>query len=153
MHWFDDQPPPRKLEAPPQKEAPPQLLDGTMRALLVLLAAAVAGYFLLPDGNSGQRQDIYGGIEPADVFGLRPKGEGDTEARGRLRLPDSVGNARVPDLSHPYRDPDDPAGWQGRHQKGAGDGVHYERYYQEGPRQFSRCPAEGCPPVRGMRPW
>jgi hypothetical protein len=94
MHFFDNSPPPRKPEAPPQKEAPPQLLDGPMRLLLVLLAAAIAGYFLLPGDSGGQRQDIYGGVEPVDVFGLRPRGDGDAEARSRLRLPEAVGNAR-----------------------------------------------------------
>jgi hypothetical protein len=124
-------------------------MDGTMRVLLVLLAAAVAGYFLLPGGSGGQRQDIYGGAQPADVFGLLPRGDGDTEGRSRLRLPNGVGNARVPDLTRSYRDPNGPGSGEFR----GSDGRHYERYYQEGPRQFSRCPAEGCPPARGMRPW
>jgi hypothetical protein len=123
-----------------------------MRLLLVLLALAVAGYFLLPYPSRDadrQRQNIYGGIEPTDVFGLRPQGQGDTEAQPRLHLPEGVGNARVPDLSRSYRDPDGP----GRGEYRGSDGRNYERYYQEGPRQFSRCPAEGCPPARGMRPW
>jgi hypothetical protein len=82
-------------------------MDGTMRVLLVLLAVAVAGYFLLPGGTSGQRQDIYGGAEPADVFGLRPQGQGDTEASPRLRLPPGVGNGMAPER---YRNPPDDDG-------------------------------------------
>jgi hypothetical protein len=76
-----------------------------MRLLLVLLGVVVAAYFLLPGGTSGQRQNIYGGIEPADVFGLRPQGQGDTQARGRLRLPEGVGNGMAPER---FR------GWDGR---------------------------------------
>jgi hypothetical protein len=110
MHFFDNEPP-RKQEALPQKEAPPQLLDGTTRVLIVLLGLAVLGYFALPypardDADTGrQRQNIYGGIEPADVFGLRPSGRGDTEARSRLRLPEGVGNGMAPER---FR------GWDGR---------------------------------------
>jgi hypothetical protein len=119
-----DQPPPRR-DAPPSRLR----LDGTDRALLAGLGVALLGYlalhFLVP---AEPRQNIYGGVQPYDAFDLR---QGDGNIEGRLRVPPSVGNGMAPDRS---RD-------------------RYERYYQEGPRQFSRCPAEGCPPARGMRPW
>jgi hypothetical protein len=83
------------------------------------------------------------------VFGLRPKGDGDTEARSRLHLPEGLGNARVPDLSRSYPYPGAP----GRGEYRGSDGRNYERWYQEGPRAFRQCPADGCPPARGVRPW
>jgi hypothetical protein len=153
-------------------------MDGNTRLLIVGGAAALAVYFAWPyfRGEMGEvGRQLSGNHADAprmfDPFGVMPKGDGRGEGdnaerpRRRMRLPEGLGDGdvgpedrqeRYPRMAPPdrYQDRGGYPGQERSYGRGEryGSAGGYERYYQEGPRQFRRCPDGGCPPAPGWGP-